>query len=194
MNNKKLIAVTASVALLGVIGVGSTLAYFTDTDVANNVVTMGHVDIALEEPKFSEANENNTIKNVVPNQEIYKDPRIKVQLGSEDCYVRASLVIDGLDDAQIGELVKNINIDSTKWVLGDEGYYYYQDVLNELDEIEFFTTVTIPADWGNEVAGKAFTIDVKAEAVQADYFTPDTNDAGEINGWNGVKTEKYENN
>ena len=61
MNKKKLIPLLSAVALVGVIGVGSTLAYFTDNDAANNVVTMGHVNIELDEPEFSAANEDNTI-------------------------------------------------------------------------------------------------------------------------------------
>jgi predicted ribosomally synthesized peptide with SipW-like signal peptide len=190
MKNKKIFAAAASVVVLGAVCVGSTLAYFTDTEAATNVLTIGRVDIAIEEPKFSEANENNTITDVVPDQEIYKDPRIKVQIDSEDCYVRAALEIDGLEDEQIEALVKNINIDSAKWVLGDGGYYYYQDVLTALDEIEFFTTVTIPAEWGNKISGKTFTIDVKAEAIQADYFTPETDNDGKINGWHGVTAER----
>jgi predicted ribosomally synthesized peptide with SipW-like signal peptide len=193
MKNKKLLAVTASVVLLGAIGVGSTLAYFTDTEQASNVVTMGHVDIELTEPQFSEANTDNTIENVVPNQEITKDPTITVGEDSEDCYVRVYLEITELDADQQAALLENINIDDSKWVLGDDGYYYYQDVLSKGDEVEFFTTVTIPEDWGNEVADMTFEINVSAEAIQSDYFEPETNSSDQIVGWNGVTAESYEN-
>ena len=70
MKKKSLVSVLAAVCLIAVVGVGSTLAYFTDSDAATNVVTMGHVDIELDEPQFSAENENNTIENVVPNQQI----------------------------------------------------------------------------------------------------------------------------
>ena len=45
MKKKSIITMVAALAFVGAIGVGSTLAYFTDNDAATNVVTMGHVDI-----------------------------------------------------------------------------------------------------------------------------------------------------
>lgn len=199
MNKKKLITMLSAVALVGVIGVGSTLAYFTDNDAANNVVTMGHVDIELKEPKFAEANENNTIENVVPNQTITKDPTITVVAGSESCYLRAIVEIsDTLSDEQAAELLENINI-GEDWVLSTDGYYYYQNKVEKAAEnqtVVLFDTVVIPELWGNEVADISFEINVTAEAIQADNFTPATTD-GTINGWvtsNGdaITAETYE--
>ena len=47
---KKKVALTAAaVALVGTLAVGGTLAWFTDTETATNVVTMGEVDIRLSE-------------------------------------------------------------------------------------------------------------------------------------------------
>ena len=186
MNKKTLITMLSAVALVGVIGVGSTLAYFTDNDAANNVVTMGHVDIELEEPQFAEANENNTIENVVPNQTITKDPTITVVAGSESCYLRAKVEIsDKLTADQAAELLENINIDDEKWVLSTDGYYYYQDKVEKAAEdqtVVLFDTVVIPELWGNEVANLTFEINVSAEAIQADNFVPTETD-GKITGW-----------
>ena len=186
MKKKSLVSLAVAVSLIAVIGVGSTLAYFTDNDAANNVVTMGHVDIELEEPQFAEANENNTIENVVPNQTITKDPTITVVAGSESCYLRAKVEIsDKLTADQAAELLENINIDDEKWVLSTDGYYYYQDKVEKAAEdqtVVLFDTVVIPELWGNEVANLSFKIDVTAEAIQADNFTPATTD-GTINGW-----------
>ena len=45
-----------------------------------------------------------------------------------------------------------------------------------------FTAVTIPEKWDNTVADKEFTINITAEAIQADNFTP--NKTGTvIDGW-----------
>jgi len=46
---KKLIALILAVALIAVAAIGMTLAYFTDTEQAANVFTMGNVKIALHE-------------------------------------------------------------------------------------------------------------------------------------------------
>ena len=194
MNKKKLIPLLSAVALVAVIGVGSTLAYFTDNDAANNVVTMGHVNIELDEPEFSAENENNTIKNVVPNQTITKDPTITVVAGSESCYLRAKIEITELNAEQIADLLENTNI-GEDWVLAEDGYYYYQNSVSKSNEdqtVDLFDTVIIPAEWGNEVADMTFEINVTAEAIQADNFTPETDEAGVINGWNDITAETYE--
>lgn len=194
MNKKKLIQLLSAVALVAVIGVGSTLAYFTDNDAANNVVTMGHVNIELDEPEFSAENENNTIKNVVPNQTITKDPTITVVAGSESCYLRAKIEITELNDEQVADLLENTNI-GEDWVLAEDGYYYYQNSVSKSNEdqtVDLFDTIVIPAEWGNEVADMTFEINVTAEAIQADNFTPETDEAGVINGWNDITAETYE--
>ena len=49
MNKKKLAGLALSLGLVSVVGVGATLAYFTDQASIANVVTMGHVDINLTE-------------------------------------------------------------------------------------------------------------------------------------------------
>ena len=194
MNKKKLIPLLSAVALVAVIGVGSTLAYFTDNDSANNVVTMGHVNIELDEPEFSAENENNTITNVVPNQTITKDPTITVVAGSESCYLRAKIEVTKLSDDQVADLLDNTNI-GEDWILAEDGYYYYQNAVSKADQdqtVELFDTVVIPAEWGNEVADMTFEINVTAEAIQADNFTPETDEAGVINGWNDITAETYE--
>ena len=194
MNKKKLIPLLSAVALVAVIGVGSTLAYFTDNDSANNVVTMGHVNIELDEPEFSAENENNTITNVVPNQTITKDPTITVVAGSESCYLRAKIEVTELSDDQVADLLDNTNI-GEDWILAEDGYYYYQNAVSKADQdqtVELFDTVVIPAEWGNEVADMTFEINVTAEAIQADNFTPETDEAGVLNGWNDITAETYE--
>lgn len=200
MKKKSLVSLLAAVCLVAVIGVGATLAYFTDSDAATNVVTMGHVDIELDEPEFSEENENNTIEDVVPNQEITKDPTITVVAGSENCYLRAKIEIsDSLTAEQAEELLANINV-GEEWVLSEDGYFYFQNKVEKADadqEFVLFDTVVIPETWGSDdVAGLTFEINVTAEAIQADNFTPaETN--GVINGWftstgDAITAENYE--
>lgn len=200
MKKKSLVSLLAAVCLVAVIGVGSTLAYFTDSDAANNVVTMGHVDIELDEPQFSAENENNTIENVVPNQEITKDPTITVLAGSESCYLRASIEIsDTLTAGQAEQLLANINV-GDEWVLSADGYFYFQNKVEKAEadqEVVFFDSVVIPETWGNEVADMTFEINVTAEAIQADNFEPATTEDGVISGWytstgDAITAENYE--
>ena len=200
MRNKRIIALAGTVALVGVVGVGATLAYFTDTDNTLNTVTMGHVDIDLDEPIFSEENENNTIENVTPNQTITKDPTITVKAGSESCYLRAKVQINGLEPTWDAELFEGLNIDDSQWILSDDGYYYFQYAVGKTgvdQKFKLFDTVTIPEEWGNEMTDKTFTIGITAEAIQADNFTPEETE-GVITGWNNsdgepITAETYNN-
>lgn len=186
MKNKKLITLVATVSLIALIGVGATLAYFTDKDETLNTITMGHVDIELDEPIFGQENENHTIHNVVPNQSITKDPTITVKGDSESCYLRAKVEIgETLNDTQKEELLKGINIQEENWVLGTDGYYYYQKKVEKTGSdqtVVLFDKVVIPENWGNEIADKEFVINITAEAIQADNFTP-TETNGKITGW-----------
>ena len=183
----------AALALVGAIGVGSTLAYFTDNDAATNVVTMGHVDIDLTEKSGDEiTDEGLTFDHIVPGDVLSKEPVITVGSNSEDCYLRAKVVVEGLDATHVADLFKDNNIDiQNGWVLSTDGYYYYQSKVTAEDAVSLFKTVTIPTAWGNEAADEEFTIAITAEAIQADNFTPATTSTGEINGWNGVTAETY---
>lgn len=185
MNKKKLLVLLTSLTLVAVVGIGATLAYFTDNDSATNVITMGHVDVDLDEPNFdkpvddpttpedeSKEEKDNTIEDVTPGQSIVKDPTITVAEDSEDAYVRAKVEFTGLTDAQVADLLANINIDDTVWFLAEDGYYYYNAKLTAGDSAVLFDTVVIPETWGNEVADLTFEIIVSAEAIQADNFEP----------------------
>ena len=200
MKKKSIITMVAALALVGAIGVGSTLAYFTDNDAASNTRTMGHVDIELSETstgEYEELNKGLKFTNIVPGDEISKVPVIEVVKGSEDCYLRAKIEITDLDDIEDGyaaELLSNINTGDYDWVKGDDDYFYYvggenAGIVGAEDEITLFTTVKIPTGWGNEVADKTFDINITVEAIQADNFEPTTTDG--VISWGDVTAETY---
>jgi predicted ribosomally synthesized peptide with SipW-like signal peptide len=200
MKKNKMIAVVAAVALIGAIGIGSTLAYFTDSASQTNTVTFGHVDIDLEEPEFSK-NDDYTITDVAPGQVITKDPTITVADDSLDCYVRAKVEINGeLTDAQKAELFESIIetvVDVELWSYNEEdGYFYYGGELTPGESVTLFESVTIPTTWNNSVADATFTIDVTAEAVQADYLADDdvTKNGEAVIGWGNFDVKEYGNN
>lgn len=198
MNKKKLTVMVTSLALVGLIGVGASLAYFTDQDSATNIITMGHVDIDLTEPNYPGGTTGGEIENVKPGDQITKDPTITVQQGSENSYVRAKITVEGLDEEHANLLLaKNENgsymyldINTNDWLESTDGYFYYvgdagngkDGVLKAGQSVELFTTVTIPGlGWGNEMADKSFSILVSAEAIQAANFEPSTNNG--VYGW-----------
>lgn len=146
---KKIIAICLCVALVAVGIVGATLAYFTDTDKADNVFTTGNVDIILNE-NFGDNNpetpeklipatgsaQNGTLKNGITKEvSVIND-------GTEDCYVRVHIAIpsildDGADTFNAGNNKLHFNyepdsIGEGKWdwskttgapYTGDWNYY-----------------------------------------------------------------------
>lgn len=204
MKNKKLIAL----AIAGVLGIGAiaggTLAYFTDSDNKTNVITMGHVDVDLEEPGWENPD------NVQPGNKYLKDPQISVVEGSEDAYLRAKVTVtlkdkNGNDVMVDGEQllpalseVVDIN-DGWNPTPDADGYYYYNTKVSAPTTVSLFKvkgegdnkyTVEIPMEWGNAYADTVLTIDIVAEGIQADNFTPQM-DGTNIIGWNGVTAETY---
>ncbi|HIU74721.1 MAG TPA: hypothetical protein IAC62_02475 [Candidatus Pelethocola excrementipullorum] len=188
MKRKKVAGLIGTIVLLAAIGIGATLAYFTDTDTKTNVITMGDIDIELTEPSFSK---DSTI-GIVPNELIEKDPTITVKAGSKDAYIRAKVTYEwdegnGTATPLTGdelEALKNNITWRTGWVAstleGEEDVWYYQYVVGETNidqKIVLFDQVLIP-NWGNDVAGKKLNITIEASGIQADNFNPER--SGEV--------------
>lgn len=203
MKNKKLLTAAASVALVAVVGVGATLAYFTDSEEQTNVVNMGHVDIDLTETSNSDnavmIEDGIQFYDVMPGDIISKIPTITVAEGSQSAYVRMKMTISAPEDSEItqddiylleGRLRSEIT-DNTGWYYSTEdGYYYYNAGLQAGQHVDFFDTVTIPAEWTNNTADETFTIELQAEAIQQDNVTVETN-GNLITGWPAAEIQQY---
>ncbi len=195
---KKKIFMLAMAACLVVLSIaGSSLAYFTDTDVQTTVFTAGNVDIEL-------GYEELTVK-AYPNQEI-SEAAVITNKGSEDAYVGAIItftagadkdlatIISTGGDAYIPVSIRNLLVDlvSTDCVIkytttqvGTKTTEYKVYVLmnNALGTEENSKTVTlfkgvkVPAQWDNKEMAvfNGLKISVKAYATQTQGFT--TNDA-----------------
>ncbi len=98
---KKLLVMLMSLALVATTGVGATLAYLTDSDVATNVFTVGKIDIEIEE-NF----EQNSLllpvvydKNGTLHGGVKKEVFVKSAEDSNDAFVRVFIAIPNvLDD------------------------------------------------------------------------------------------------
>ncbi|MCR4998968.1 MAG: SipW-dependent-type signal peptide-containing protein [Lachnospiraceae bacterium] len=208
MNKKALITTASALALVAIVGVGSTLAYFTDKDAEQNTVKFGKVDIELTEPDFPEDKE---ITDVLPGDTIDKNPTITVKGDSAAAYIRAKIEFSNLPESEdedysyedalersllitVGKTEDGLKqytqlVESEDWIKGEDGYYYYQHVVtpeNGVDESRvLFDTVRIPTEWKNEFAKRSIGIDVSAEAIQAQNFDFSlvTNDDQQIVGW-----------
>ncbi len=90
MTKRKIMLLAMAVCMVAILAVGGTLAYFTAEDSADNVFTMGYVDIELEETfeQFSD---------LVPGLDINKDVYVK-NTGSNPAYVRVHIAIPEIMD------------------------------------------------------------------------------------------------
>jgi len=65
----------AACVLVGLLAAGGTFAYLTDSEGAVNTFTVGKVQVDLTEPGFP-GNDSDDVKNLVPNEEVKKDPKV----------------------------------------------------------------------------------------------------------------------
>ena len=171
MNKKSLLMMMVTICLIAVVGVGATLAYLTDTtETLTNTFTLGKTDIEIDEPEWEEP------EDIVPGQEIAKDPTVTVMAKSVDSFVFMRVSgIDAMEAAgfEVGEF-------NAAWVKADDaegkdGIYVYSDangpaVVAKSDEDQelpaLFEKVTYKAE-NTETKGGEFNLLVKAAAVQA---------------------------
>lgn len=208
---KKKVALTAAaVALVGTLAVGGTLAWFTDTEIATNVVTTGHVDISVMEKDsaagtYEEKNDSGLTLNgkYVPNATVDKFVTVKNNNNSSKAWIRVKIEMpDSMNDAVLkgkdDKWIKN-TYDSS-----DE-YYYYTDAVDANQSTgELITGIQLP-NWGNNMTDKGtlntktnkidngINIEVIAEAVQADNIADTCVDAFKKATKNGQTISKYTN-
>lgn len=169
---KKQIIICSSIAAAAVMATGSTLAYFTAQDTAQNVISTGSIDIAVKEYQ-------NIGNETVP----YTDPEfpimpgdivskiVKVEnTGSGSAYIRAKINVsfdsDTGEEALPTDCIK-LNLGSD-WTLGNDGYYYYNKIVDSGEMTEFlFDSVEMDKDAGNEYQNQTLKISIDAEGIQS---------------------------
>lgn len=193
---RKVALTAAAVAMVGTLAVGGTLAWFTDTETATNVVTTGNIDIVLKEDGTNTVGrlegvgteEGLSYSDIMPGDVIKKDVDIALAEGSNDAWVRARIEFSGALIKALGEgenpgkyvdLLKGgttIFGEVVTWGYDDIEDVWYTYVTNtsklteENDTFEVFDQVKFADEAiGNEFSNKeVLNIVVIAEAIQAD--------------------------
>ena len=139
-NTKKIALSLATLGVLGTLAIGGTMAYLTDAEKTTNTFTVGKVQVDLEEPNYP-GNDSDTVKNLVPNQIVPKDPQVEntgnnASINFISVSIPMQKVVVAADDgtkqtAAMTELFQtrsgdgafgNGNVNS-KWALVDTKYY-----------------------------------------------------------------------
>ena len=167
---RKLLIVSVLVILVAVTAAG-TLAYFTDTGTAHNVITTGNVDIELNEWADEACTQPFQDKTgVMPGTKVTKIVEVK-NTGTGAAFLRLYVEknVYGADQKPMKSDPVSLDFDNEEWTYSEsEGYYYYNRPLEPGKTTEpLFTAVTFAAEMGNEYQNATAHVKVSAYAVQS---------------------------
>ena len=169
---KKKILVVAAVAICLAIATTGTLAYFTYSDKADNVITTGGVNIELVEKTQREDGTlvdfpEEGIQRVMPGTDVSKIVSVK-NTGKNGAWVRVKveLKITSSDGAELPVNVMKFEV-GENWSVEPDGFIYYaKPVEAGASTGILFDTVHIAPEMGNEYQHCTANIEISAQAVQ----------------------------
>ena len=119
-----LVAIAASVMLF--CAIGGTLAWLTDsTEPIVNVFTYGDINIELTETKgIFDSSSNSWLFKMTPGKIIEKDPTVKVEAGSEDCWLFVKIDITEVAESPLADYIDYDIAEGWSALTGVAGVYY----------------------------------------------------------------------
>lgn len=176
MSKRRIFVIALLVCCLAVMASGS-VAYFTASETAHNVISSGSIAIDLQE-LTDQVDENGDplpfedATGVMPGTEVSKivqventgDNAVWVRIGVEKAI---DLVLpEGAEPVEPDLALIALDLNTADWT-GQDGYYYYNKPLNPGETtVPLFTTVTFDAAMGNAYQNSTATVSVRADAVQ----------------------------
>lgn len=175
-SGRKVIVLVLVLSLLLGCAAGGTLAWLVaQSDTITNTFTEGNIDISLVEHKLDLqtgkqispaqwVTEQEGDIELLPGRTVYKDPTVKVDAGSEPCYVRVFMIVDYghyMDNAYEGtEVIKQWFAFDSNWSFRDvwedkkandyghvfEFLYNGAVTANEDTYLTLFRSITIPSE------------------------------------------------
>jgi hypothetical protein len=153
---KKRVIAISTLALI-VLAVGMTSAWFLASESEANKFKMGTVEVEVVEPGF---NDLTGIQAGTHNKNVKV-----VSRGTKRTYVRVSLVPEWSEPSLPISNVQ-LNLSSSDWVDGGDGFYYYKYYLTKNQETSLLLQSVTFTSVGPEYNGKTLTIKASAEGVQ----------------------------
>lgn len=173
---KKKVLVLAALAIAIAIAATGTLAYFTATGTARNVITSGGISIAIEEKTqngdalvdFPEEG----LQGIMPGTTASKIVRVK-NTGPNEAWIRVQITsyITGSDKEELPDMIDGqIPVMTYEvlpgWTLKDGWYYYNDPVAPGAKTDELLKEIAFAPQMGNEYQNCRANLVISAEAVQ----------------------------
>lgn len=162
MKMKSILLLTLMVAvIMGTIG--GTVAYLvTSTAPVKNVFTPSKVTTKIEEKVDDGTKSEIIVKNT----------------GDVDVWVRVAIIGNYVKDGQVvGAWNGTVSHNSGKWTVGDDGYYYYNEVVKVGSETANLLSIGISSDTKED--GSHLEITVIHQSIQAGGMGENVNSAQE---------------
>lgn len=195
---KKLIVLGLLVICLAIAASG-TLAYYTSSRQAHNVITTNGVSIELDEKtKLSDETliefPEKGIDGIMPGTSASKIVSVKNTGGAEAWIrVKADIRIADPDGRELplvltlagGREIPAVyfEVDAESWIFED-GFYYFREPVEPGRSTEIlFDEVNFAWEMGNEYQSSKVLIDIYAQAVQTENNIPASGDVTDVQGW-----------
>lgn len=166
---KRKLLIFSVLAICAALLAAGTIAFFNAEGKAHNVITTGGVGITVQE-WADETRETpfEDLDGILPGMKVTKLAEIK-NTGKAEAWIRV-LVTKGIELAGDGEpdlSLLQLDLNTTDWTLGEDGYLYYNKPLPAgATTAPIFTTVDFSSSMGNAYQNATATVDVAAQGVQ----------------------------
>ncbi len=163
----KLLCVALAVALLCLCSYG-TLAFYSVIGTATNVITTGDVELAIHEKTADGQDFPAEGVTVIPGDVVDKIVTVE-NVCDQGFYLRLKLVSDSTDLTLSAEDCLKVDLNTTNWTVGEDGYIYYNSVLQpgQITEPVFTQVEVVGERVTTENIGQTLSLTVKAYAVQS---------------------------
>lgn len=180
---KKLFFASIALALIAMLAIGGTVAYFTDMKKVLNTLGIGTdgtdktVKITLTEPDFDSIATSGKLGDILPGDKIMKDPLV-TNVGAGDVYLRVKLFSDAaattpLTDAQMTSKYSAV-FNTTDWTYhtGTNAFYFVRGATG--NALAIFPTgatsslLTPSTGTGSHTVGGKYTLSIPGSLTNAD--------------------------
>lgn len=159
----------AVIAILATLLSQQTLAYYSVIGKATNVVTSGDIDLKIHEKTADGKDFPQEGVYVIPGDVVSKQVTVE-NVCAHPFYLRVQLVSGDSEGVLNAQDCLRMDINTQNWTVGDDGYIYYNRILEPGQTTEpVFTQVEIVGEKvTRENIGATLSLTVNAYAVQSE--------------------------